>query len=120
MAKVKKKGKLEKSLDYLHWRHFAGAMMDVVCAMQAQANHNLDGGILQGIKPDADCWAWDSKLRARLTAAVMQRWCFRTGEDETWFPYSEDGVARLFLRYRKRNEQDIVGFEKEIEKAYGC
>jgi hypothetical protein len=42
-------------------------------------------------------------------------WCSRSEMDATYFPYSVNYVARLYFRFRKRNEEEIRDFRREIE-----
>jgi hypothetical protein len=35
------------------------------------------------------------------------------------FPYSVDGVAVMYLRFRKRNSDEIEGFRAEVEGGHG-
>jgi hypothetical protein len=104
-------GRLEKSLDYLHWSHVAGAVLDVFRANQR--NDAAPGGT----KSSADEWAIHSGLRRAVWDRTRTAWCERTGLGWTAFPYSEDCVARLYFRFRKRNEEELRGFEREIGEA---
>jgi hypothetical protein len=104
-------GRLGKSCDYLSWRYLAKAVL--------QIKEDIDAGKVLGPKGDADSWVLCSILRAELHNRVRERWASLVNEDNpkrdmTWWPYSEDAVARLFLRIRKRNDTEIAGFVREV------
>jgi len=107
---TKTKGQLEKSCEYLRWDHLAYAVLTVFRENQ-QSEHAT------GIKASADVWATNSFRRKCLFDRVKDHWVKRTGLDETYFPYSEDGVARMYFRFRKRNEEEISAFAGEIPEV---
>lgn len=103
-------GRLGKSMAYLSWHHLAGAVLDVF-------RENEAGEAVRGLKANADVWAVSSELRHEIWQRVRRKWCDRSGLDMTWWPFSEDAVARLYFRFRKRNADEIDGFAQEIESA---
>jgi hypothetical protein len=105
-------GRLEKSCEYLAWRHFTGAVLDVFLENQ----RNEAGGSLEA---SADLWVVLDALRQDLWRRARGAWCQRAREDGMKFPYSVDGVAMLYLRFRKRNPGEIESFRTEIEVGHG-
>jgi hypothetical protein len=103
---------LEKSCEYLAWRHFTGAVLDVFLENQwREASGSL--------KASADLWVVLDALRQDLWHRARSAWCRRVGEDGMKFPYSVDGVAVMYLRFRKRNSDEIEGFRAEVEGGHG-
>lgn len=103
--------RLGKSLRHLAWHHIAGAVMDVFRENQRREE------VKAGPKASADEWATHSHLRRDIHDRAMQNWCARTGKNCQWWPYSEDQVARLYFRYRKRSAAELKAFEREIGEA---
>lgn len=97
----------ENSLDYLQWHYIAGAVLKVFI-------ENREREEVIGIKASADVWATYSTFRTQIWNRARRHWCEKTGLDDTWFPYSEDAVARLYFRFRKRNDEEIAAFAAEI------
>lgn len=113
MAKVKKKlPKLIPSLGYLDGRYLAYAVLRVFRENEKTAN-------ISGFDANADTWASNSTMRQDIFDRARKVWCQTMQEDFTWFPYSEDAVARLYLRLRKRNADEITAWEKELKDALG-
>lgn len=102
------KGALERSCYHLSWHHIFGAVLYV---FQDNQRRESNPGAFEA---KSDDWAINSVLRDELYQRVRQRWCFLAGHNHTYFPYSVDGVARMYFRLRKRNAEEIEGFASEI------
>ena len=102
-------GRLQKSLEHLSWDHAAGAVLDVLRENQRERGR---------YKPASDKWSVNSGLRHRIWKRARHFWCKRTGQDPTEWPYSVDWVADQYMKFRKRNETDLVEFEQEINAAH--
>lgn len=100
--------RLKNSLAYLSWSHIAGAVMDVFRENQAAEERG-------GEKASADSWGLESERRRSVWERARDHWARRAKKDTNAFPYNEDGVVRLYFRYRKRNEDELAGFAEEIE-----
>ena len=97
-----------KSMEYLDWKPLAACVLEVFMDNQSQEREN-------GILASSDVWATNTTLRSKVWKLACSAWCRRTGLDHTYFPLSEDAVARLYFRYRKRNADEIKAFRDEIE-----
>ncbi len=105
---------LRGSCDYLHWRHVAGAVMDVY-----RENEGREESGACPIKARADVWSVSSVHRRQIHDRARWYWQQRVKLGEEWWPYSEDCVARLYFRFRKRNQAELKGFEAEIDGFFG-
>jgi hypothetical protein len=103
---------LEKSMDYLAWWHIAGAVLDVFQLNQRNEAHRQ-------YKASADSWCMFDCLRQEIFNNTIRFWCERTGRDKVWFPYSIDGVCRLYFRFRKRPAAEVANFKSEIASHKG-
>jgi hypothetical protein len=106
-------GRLGKSLEYVHWTHFARAVFEVF--RENQARQGQEGHI----DAKSDAWFWVEGMRRELFERVKKNWLKRTGfstldDERKWFPFSVDGVVQLYLRYRKRNPKELDAFQKEL------
>ena len=104
--------RLRKSCQYFGWHYIACAVLDVF-------EENVRREAQTGIKASADTWAWQTDLRREIYCRVKLKWCALVGLDGTWFPYSEDGLARLYFRFRKRSPEEIEEFRREVRRAPG-
>lgn len=100
-------GQFEKSMTYLDWRPFAAAVLEVY-------RQNEKNGSPEYLA-SADVWATIDDLRQDIHDRTKQAWCRITGKDKTWFPYSVNAVSRLYFRFRKRNDAELMAFEQEIK-----
>lgn len=103
-------GRLEKSLTYLHWSYVAGAVMDVF-------RQNQGREAIGGEKASADTWGLEDHLRLEVWARVRQFWSNRSGLPADKFPFTVDQTVRVYMRYRKRNEDELRAFELEIAEG---
>lgn len=101
---------LLNSLHYMHPAFAAASVLNVF--RQNEANDQY-----AEFKSSADTWATYSVKRAELFLRVRLWWCFLTGMDASYFPYSEDGTARLYFRFRKRNAEEITAFMAELSAS---
>jgi len=111
MAKKKKKAKLSKllpTLKYLEHRLIASAVMEVF-------RYNQKFKPIAGFTASADSWAIHSDMRADIYKRAKEAWCRLANKDFTCFPYSEDYVAKLYMRYRKRNPEQLAAWEAELK-----
>lgn len=58
-----------------------------------------------GLKSGAERWSVHSDYRRKLWEMVRQHYCLSVGVDAWEFPYSEDGVALVHVRIRKRKDK---------------
>lgn len=72
---------------------------------------------ISGFGPNDETWTTNSAQRKDLYERTRQEWGRLAAKDFTWFPYSEDAVARLYLRYQKRSGDELKKWERELEKA---
>jgi hypothetical protein len=100
--------RLEKSLQHLCWRHAAGAVLDVFRENESQEER-------RGVKASADLWCIRDDLRGEIHRRAAGFWARRTGLGPAEFPYTVDTVARLYFRFRKRNQAEVAGFAREID-----
>ncbi len=100
---------LSVSMKYLDWSYSCGCVFQVI-------EENKAAGKLGNWKPDADTWAWYSEARSQIFVRARRAWCLLTLKDESYFPLSEDAVARLYFRYRKRNDGEVSSFKRQINK----
>ncbi len=105
---------LSGSLKHLDWRHIAAAVLDVF--RENEANEKKDTA---ATKARADTWSICSQHRRRIHDRARCLWMRDTGLGEEWWPYSEDYVARLYFRFRKRSEVELQGFNNEIAGFFG-
>lgn len=103
---------LEKSLGYLAWQHIMGAVLDVL-----QENKRL-WKAEKWPEASSDDWAIQDLWRTRLCYRVAQRWAERANESGP-FPYSVDQVVRLYMKVRKRNEDEVAEFESQVMAKVG-
>ena len=117
MAKTKKKEpahpKLMPTLKYLNYAFIAAAVMEVFRYNQKLAEP------IQKFDASADVWAIHSDMRRDIWTRTREAWCKLAGKDFTWFPYSEDYVAKLYMRFRKRNPDELKAWEKELKQEIG-
>ncbi len=106
--------RLEKSLSYLHWSHIAGAVLDVF--LENQERQSADP---LTHKASADVWGTVDALRLEVWHRARHFWAKRTGFDCSYYPYSVDGTARLYFRFRKRNADEVLLFKQEIDPLSG-
>ena len=111
MAK-KKRLRLEQTLKYLSWDHIAGAVLDVFAENRAQEK-------LSHFSADSESWARYSEQRQDVWRRTRAAWCTRTGKDFTWFPYSEDYVARLYDRFCKLEPFELKAYQEETATIDG-
>jgi hypothetical protein len=100
--------RLEKSLAFLAWRHIAGAILDVYRQNQAQEATG-------GIKASADLWSIREDLRQEVHRRATVFWAKRAGEIPQEFPYNSNFTARMYFRFRKRNQEEVQDFAREID-----
>ncbi len=112
MGEVPLGDRLCKSLDYLHWRHLAGAVLDVF-----RENQKREGDGEAERKASADEWSICDGPRREIHDRARAIWCCRTGKGANWWPYNEDATSRLYFRFRKRNKAEVEGFAREITLA---
>lgn len=94
------------SMRYLDWGFAAGAVLRVI------QDHKTNPARW---KADADTWANYSEGRQEVFEAARQQWVALSGYDVSYFPLSVDAVARLYFRFRKRNDQELAAFAVEID-----
>lgn len=104
-------GRVEKSLDYLAWHWIMQAVLDVFHQNQMREREGCP------IRAKSDCWCSNKRLRKDVHKRAMKFWCDLTGCDHTYFPYSVDGVARLYFKIRKRQVGEVEGFDAEVGEA---
>lgn len=103
----------ENGFDYLNWRHLAGAVLDVF--HENQMNEENPGAI----KASADIWCSNEELRQQMWKKAQHYWCVRSGYNRwpdgfTYFPLSVDAVVRMYFRIRKRKQEEVDGFDREV------
>lgn len=103
--------KLLPTLKYLNYAYIAAAVLEVFRYNQTT------GEVIQKFDASADVWAIHSDMRKDLFTRTREAWCRLAGKDFTWFPYSEDYVAKLYMRFRKRNPAELKAWEKELKEA---
>lgn len=54
-------------------------------------------------KASADAWVWHSSLRKDIFTRTVDRWVSHSGFSILDFPFSQDAVAKVYLKYRKRS-----------------
>lgn len=104
---------LSRSLDYLAWPYAFAAILEVF----RQNQRAFAASPATAMKASADLWCTNSVLRTDVWQRMQQSWCRLTSLDLTWFPYSEDGAARLYFRVRKRSAAEVDAFEAEARQA---
>lgn len=109
--KEEPKPKLLPTLKYLNYVFIAAAVMEVF-----RYNQNT-GEVIQKFDASSDAWVVHSDMRKDLFLRTREAWCRLANKDFTWFPYSEDYVARLYMRFRKRNPDQLKAWEKELKAA---
>lgn len=107
-----KSGVLEQSLNYLDWVFFAHAVL-LVFEENLRADEKAQGYT----KANSDVWAWHSLKRQEIFRRTLAHWCHVSGEDESCFPYSEDAIAKFYLRIRKRSAEEAQSFREEINRS---
>lgn len=112
MEETKNNASMEKWCDHLRWDYIALAVLRVYLKNQDDSPN--------GIGPKSDQWVMHSKLRANITSRVMEEWCSITNLEWTRFPYSEDGVIQIYMRYRKRSKEEVREYQSELLRSvYG-
>jgi hypothetical protein len=109
---IGKPGQFEASAKYLHWSYFALAVLDVY---EENERKHREGHT--AIKHNADDWMLVDDLRAILFNEVKAAWCHLADEPPGRFPWSVDGVTRLYMRFRKRSTEEVIAFRREIVEA---
>jgi hypothetical protein len=109
---VSDKGRFEKSFDYLGWPWLPAAVLAVYHENQRKEEENSGA-----VKANSDAWAINSRLRKYVRDRALYHWCKLTEYDETYFPASKNGVARIYMRIRKRQRTEIEAFDDEIKDA---
>lgn len=104
------KGGLRAWCKFLGWQYLAGAVLDVYA-------ENIMNEEEDWRKGSADAWSWSTPLRQELLRRTREKWCERSELDPTWFPYSQDAVVKMWLRFRKRSPAEVAEFRREIEAA---
>lgn len=108
-AKVRKKiPELAPSLHYLQWFYFALAVLKVF-----RQNENFT--TFSGFEANSDAWTVDADLRKDIWTRTRDEWVKLTNMDFTAFPYRKTTVAKFYLRLRKKNEETLAGWQKELE-----
>jgi hypothetical protein len=102
--------KLVPTLWYLRGEFLALAVLNVY-------RYNEKFQTISGFSPDDETWATNAAQRRDLLDRTRQEWCRIAGKDFTWFPYCEDAVARLYLRYQKRTDAELKKWERELNEA---
>lgn len=110
MAKKKVKPLLA-TLGYLHPAYAAAAVLEVFRYNATVAEP------VQGFAADAAEWATHSAMRADLFSQAAAAWCRLAGRDFTWFPYSEDYVARLYARVAAAPADRRKAWAAELKEA---
>lgn len=103
--------KLLPTLKYLNYAFIAAAVLEVF-----RYNQNVAEPI-QKFDASADVWAINSEMRRDIFTRAKEAWCRLAKKDFTWFPYSEDYVAKLYMRFRKRNPAELKQWESELKEA---
>lgn len=103
--------RLLPTLKYLNYAYIAAAVLEVFRYNQKVAEP------VQKFEASADVWAIHSDLRRDIYTRAKEAWCRLAKKDFTWFPYSEDYVAKLYMRFRKRNPSQLRAWEKELGEA---
>lgn len=101
----REQGNMEKWCNYLQWSYIAKAVLIVY-------KDNKIGG--EGISPQSDLWIANSVLRQSIYKRTIKEWCILTSLEWTDFPYSEDGVIKIYMRYRKRSASELEGYANEL------
>ncbi len=101
---------LLKTLGYLSPGLAAGAVLRVYA-------DNLAVSPLFGFGARAPEWPVHSELRADLFKRTRDWWCRLAKKDFTWFPYSEDYVARLYARVCRRTDAELTAWAGELAAA---
>jgi hypothetical protein len=105
-------GRFEKSFNFLQWQWLAAAVLDVF-----HENERRFESKKCLFKHKADIWSINSRMRTEVNQRSFARWCELTKRDHTYWPYSEDGVARMYFRIRKRQEWEVEIFDREVAEA---
>lgn len=79
--------------------------------------YNEHAAPISGFTADDETWATNAAQRKDLLDRTRQEWCRIAGKDFTWFPYTEDAVARFYLRFQKRTDAELKKWEKELHEA---
>lgn len=98
---------LGATLVHLRWDFLAAAVLAV-------RDRNHSESRISGFAADAEEWATNSVKRRELLDRVREAWCPLAKKDFTYFPYSEDYVARLYLRVARRTPEGRKTWEAEI------
>jgi hypothetical protein len=102
--------KIVPTLWYLRGDFLALAVLKVY-------RYNEKVAVISGFHPNDETWATNSLQRKDIYDRTREEWGRLAGKDFTWFPYSEDAVARLYLRLTKRTADDLKAWEKELNAA---
>lgn len=128
VKKKKKKVSLTETFDHLSYKFIASAVMHAFRTNQHPLHEKVS------VKASSDSWCISTVLRRDILERTTARWCqllndhrareypnsVDDGEenevDHTWFPFSEDYVAKLYMRFRKRSPASLMRFEKALNK----
>jgi hypothetical protein len=113
MSKTKTRRPLGPSLDYLDWRHLARAVLRVV-----EDNRNVER-FSWCFEADNEGWFLDTEMRRDLLGRVRTYWCQFAKRDGTYFPYSEDCIARLYWRLSGLGEKTRKRYLQEVSSEEG-
>lgn len=72
---------------------------------------------VSGCEAEDETWGTNSAQRRDLLDRTRQEWCRIAGKDFTWFPYAEDAVVRLYMRYRQKTSGNLQLWEIELNEA---
>jgi hypothetical protein len=97
---------------YLDPAFLAAAVLDVL-----RENQRSEAASFAGIPARSGAWTTVAELRQDLRGRARAAWCKHSGRDFTWWPYSEDGVARLYDGYRRLTPAQLNDLEKEVARA---
>lgn len=110
----KKPPKLVPTLRYMRGDYLALAVLRVFRDNQLAELKNLPGTVHPA---NADTWAYNSAMLTDVVERTQKHWCPIAKKDATWFPDSRNVIARLYLRFRKRNEEELAAWEKELNAS---
>src|SRR5688500_10656101 len=102
--------KIVPTLGYFDGKYLAAAVLRVF-------RYNEKYAAVASWEATADAWTLHTHLRADIFVRTRAEWCKLTEKDFTWFPFSEDAVARLYARFCKRSPDEIDTWEKELNEA---
>lgn len=83
---------LVSTLGYLDAKYVAAAVLEVF-------DENVNYEPISGFAADSPWWVLNGDQRADLFKRARMAWCRLARKDFTWFPYSEDYVVRLYVRF---------------------